>query len=133
MKPYFTDLKGKGFSTFNSFVFYNSVVAIGFPLAKREDLYMCPSCRGCGEIYDPNQKPDAYEGYKLVDRIDCLVCNKFGYGDFKFAWIKEYKNVRKTQIDQEKKKSVTKKIRNAALKKLTSEEKRVLGLANRNR
>lgn len=98
------------------------------PESKRHDttFFPCPKCEGYGVYYKPEDR-DVYEGYKCAPRYACEKCDKSGRGSrdehraiYRLA-IAEHQNRLRIWLERNK-------IRAAALNKLTSEERKVLGL-----
>jgi hypothetical protein len=52
--------------------------------------YYCFHCGGSGIVIAPNERPDPVEGYKMADRVPCLVCRGTGQVDKK-AWQSVYR------------------------------------------
>lgn len=110
------------FESFKVFVYVNKLY--------KDGLYMCPTCDGTSSIYDPDDPRDPIEGNKLRNIIKCPTCDSKGYGHFESHWRNYYNTDTKLKKEQLKTEKKNARIRRAALKKLTKEEKEVLGLAN---
>lgn len=90
--------------------------------------YTCYSCTGSGRIYDPDDPPCSYEGNKLRRTFKCQTCNGSGYGNFEKEYRKLYIVFVEELKSYNRNNRYLNKIKRAALKKLTKEEKRILGL-----
>jgi hypothetical protein len=95
--------------------------------AIRNGKFSCTECNGSGKIYDPNDPRDPIEGNKLRRVITCTSCKGSGTGliDEWLSLFKADKIAEKKKQIQEKRKS---KLVKSALKKLTDEEIKALGL-----
>ncbi len=90
--------------------------------------FLCPECLGDGKLYDPEDPPDSYEGNKLRRVIKCQRCKGEGIGDFESDWKKHHKEYVAVLKKQNAEIRYENKVKRNALKKLTKEEKGLLGL-----
>tara|TARA_Y100000034_G_scaffold136870_1_gene216547 strand:+ start:1346 stop:1693 length:348 start_codon:yes stop_codon:yes gene_type:complete len=87
----------------------------------------CPKCRGVGSIHDPDELPDAVEGYRHVPHINCTDCDGSGQLPLNEFLLLYYQYIKECldKIDRWNKKE--RRILRA-LDKLTEEDCRVLQL-----
>ena len=94
---------------------------------KRDDKFICRECHGQGRVVADYERPDPVEGYKMADRVTCPSC-----GGSRYTTEKDYREFFKSvqakfrERQQEERRRDT--VRKQALKKLTKEEREVLGV-----
>jgi hypothetical protein len=101
------------------------------PFARRRlddpTFFPCLECEGRSRIYDPQDEPDPIEGNKLRSRIKCPACKGTGegsYNEVKAAYEATVAGYRESLAKWEHEES----LRRSGLAKLTTQEKRALGL-----
>lgn len=88
----------------------------------------CPNCRSRGQIVAPWEQPDPCEGYKMAERITCELCKGEKFVSIKVFKDKLWAPYRKRLKAEMKQYREEMKVYRAALKKLTLEERKVLGV-----
>jgi len=89
--------------------------------------FICGECSGRGSMIPDDEYADPVEGYKFARRINCPTCNGSKYVTEKF-WRDYFKQEKAKWSEREAERKHTELIRKQALKKLTKEEREVLGL-----
>lgn len=87
----------------------------------------CTICLGRGWDYDPNDEPDVIEGNKLRNRIKCSACNGIGAGP-KAPFQAIYARIIKDWKEKVEKFDREEALRKSGLAKLTSDERKALGV-----
>lgn len=89
--------------------------------------YPCTECRGYGRIYDPDDPPCPIEGNKMRNRIICPKCK----GNLQISrgeWLQIYRDAKTKHKESLLKWMEKDRLKKSGLNKLTSEEKKALGL-----
>ena len=97
------------------------------PRICKDGKWQCYLCEGSGRIIHPDEVPDPCEGYKMARRINCTQCNGSGDSNEKY-WRNYFKEEKKRYLEKQQEEKSIEETRKTALKKLTDEEKRALGL-----
>lgn len=110
----------KNFSTFVT-VMYRHV------FTEKKGQWRCDPCGGCGRVVHPDAAPDVYEGHKMSERVQCQYCGGTGIGTERM-WREIYRSERASWTERRRKERERRALRESALKKLTEEERRALGV-----
>jgi Zn finger protein HypA/HybF involved in hydrogenase expression len=98
-----------------------------FPRQIKDGKYLCRQCDGSGRVIADYERPDPVEGYKMADRVTCPSC-----GGKKFTTEKDYRDYFKIKQAEyrleQREQRYRDKVRRQALKKLTKEERNILGV-----
>ena len=93
---------------------------------KHGDKFICRECNGRGQVVADYEQPNPVEGYKMADRVTCPSC-----GGAKYTTEKDYRDYFKILQakfrEEQREERLLATIRKQALKKLTKEEREVLG------
>jgi hypothetical protein len=111
--------KEQSFKSFVSFVIENRNTVIDYKTGK----YNCNTCGGSGKVLPSDAKSDPVEGYKLVDRRDCSICDGTGRGTEE-QWETIYHNNKNLYLQEKKKVAELEFIRKKHYKSLRQKKSR---------
>ena len=92
-----------------------------------ENVVKCIKCSGDGKIYDPDDPRDPYEGNKFRRTIICTACDGMKVGLLS-SWKVQYTKIVLFYKEQNIQIKNDNALIKSASKKLTKQEKQVLGI-----
>ena len=105
---------------------FSAFLAIHSSKICRNGKFICDYCDGLRQIVADWERPDPVEGYKMAQHVTCPSCHGNGLSNEKY-WRDYFKNAQ-TKYRQDAKEALERAaIKKRALKKLTKEEREVLG------